>query len=133
MIDLLIDPHAERVIAGCAIASNEGATLATDRITPADFHDPLLWQLVATAATTPTKPATDNPIELPDEARTRHVATATGRPYRDLWTIVTARPCWADRSGYWAGRVLDAADRRRRAARLIGDLEDLGLNVYIAP
>lgn len=111
------DVDAEREVVGTAVASRHGAGLARRRVRPADFYDRTMGRLFGAA------------LCLDDVARlgVRIAAVATMCDVSFMWLggIVDARSLMHDDFGRFAGRVADAAERRRHMAVLVDEIERL--------
>jgi replicative DNA helicase len=99
------DRWAEQVVVGCAIASIKGAQLARTRVCAADFYGPRHARLFAVTVTL-------DDVGDPDD-RARVAADRAEVPQMEVDRIVASRSLQWDRRGTFAGRVADAAARRR--------------------
>lgn len=134
------DDHAERVLAGSAIASAEGARLAVARLGPADFYDPRHWSVVVAADSLPVglRDGADEWNEacrLGDFSLVCHGCAARVAAlvpaYERAWLVglVEHRPVYADRSGFYARRVRTASEHRREVRAHLDALVRLGVDV----
>lgn len=117
----IYDAAAEACVAGCAVASTHGAQLAAGRLTAGQFRDPRYRRLFTAALDCPLGDQDDRIWECARDAHQHPTAVAE---------LVSARPVQWDTAGSYAARVAAAADRRRNAASLLAQLEDLGLTIH---
>lgn len=122
----LYDPEAEQTVAACAAFSSVAALACTDRLKAEHFHDPRAWWVIEASLTIPdTRPEGVDPRE--GWWREHAVAVAA-----NVWPAVVQDWCqhapmaW-DADGRMADRVLAAHEHRREAARLLAQLEALGI------
>jgi hypothetical protein len=133
-VPIPLDADAEEGVAGCAIATDDGAGLAfAHGLTLHHFYDPRCWRAIVAAAVAPF-PALW-PCACPDvwcehtrdARRVAVVAEVAQVESAELRRWVNRRPVMADTGGGLARRVLAAHAARCRLAEVIGLLDDVGV------
>lgn len=137
-----VDVAAEMTVAGCAVASVEGAVLAVERLTSRDFYDGRAWHAIDAAAQLSPDVVDDDDVwcaaaRSGDWTLTCHgcvrradaVADRTGLPLAWLTGVVSGRAVCVDRSGWHARRVRAAAMAREQIRAELARLEPLGVDI----
>jgi replicative DNA helicase len=134
-----VDDEAERTVAGCAIASAEGAAQARSRLAQADFYDGRYWGVIEATADLAAvvddgsywaeaqREADHTLVAHGCAARVDRLSATFGRAW--LRALVTDRAVYADTSGFYADRVRRAAQVRHEVSAHLAALEALGVNV----
>lgn len=138
-----VDPAAEHTVAWSSLWRRRQADLTLERLTRADFHQPLLWTIVEAAAAAPD--TRDRDIDVPPNGpahetrfflasclqRTEWVARETGISILFLAKVETGAVADGDTNGWYATRVRAAAAERDEVRQLLDGLADRGLAVTI--
>ncbi len=125
----IYDPEAEQAIAGCAAFSSKAALASTDRLDAESFHDPRCWAVVAASLEVPNAWPIGMRVPIQPWWREHLVADAANVPRPVLEDWCRHAPCAWDASARFADRVHAAHQRRLHAARLLVDLEELGIGI----
>lgn len=137
---IIQDAIAEACLAGCAIASYQGA-LDSSELDASLFYDPRYSHVIRGAAALPvglvdTEADWQEAHQLGDYSLVCHGCAARVRALelqgheRALLTdLVVSRPVVADRSGWYARRLKDAAKTRQQVGQHVAALEALGVDL----
>lgn len=129
----VIDQAAEEAVAGIAALTAAGCRRVRDAVPAGDFFDSRCWAVIEAAADLDATDWTvDELLERGSiDRRVDHIAAVTGLDRHWVARLADRAPVLHDTSGSWSARVRAAADHRRHAMDLVGQLEGLGLALVV--
>jgi hypothetical protein len=120
------DVDAELIIAGCAVASPEGAAIAHRYLTADMFTRPYLRDLFTVSIDLPPRT-----VDSGESERISEAARRTGINEADIALLVRRRPVLTDKAGGYAERVWNAWQRRQALLHLTDAFEAIARGANI--